>query len=342
MNGFGPGFLLDTFKKHMKEWDFYYYQPKSGRYDFITHYLHLKKMRKDELSRFDILHCNVWSNMTNMVPNQRQVGIAHWHGFSIGLNSKNSLKHSQFFSHLFGTILNRIVENKIISSVKKYDIVYAAIPSILPTLKYIRKDAQWLPNPINTDIFNPTGEKIQLEGNPIILFPTRLHKVKSPEFGFKIFSKIKEKCPSAKLHLVKYPKRFSQYGRYKSFFETYKDDIIWHNFFPRNDLPKLYRSADLVLGSFWQGVLSLVELEAMACGTAVVCNDQWEIIKKKNSQLPNLALKLIKNVKFRESFIKKCTQYVHTTHSEHNVCLQHLLNIKNAQIKKGITHGKKN
>gem|GEM_PF-1885398 len=328
MNGFGPGFLLDAFQKYIPEYEYTYYQPKSWRYDFINNYLHLKKMRlQGKLAEFDVLHCSIWSNMTNMVPKKNQIGISHWHGFSLGVNSKNALSDSNRFNQLLGKTLNPLVEKRIREAIQKYTLIYAAIPNVLAELKKIREDAVWLPNPINTELFSPHGDKVKMEGEPAIFFPTRFHKMKTPEIGMKIFDDIKKSFPQAKLHLIRYPNRFSQYGYYREVLHKYKSDIVWHDFIPREQLPSLYRSFDLVIGSFGKGLLNLVELEAMACKTAVVSYDNYEFIKKDISELPGLALKLLESKTFKNSYVQNAFEYVCEVHSQEKVAQQHRKNL---------------
>ena len=44
-------------------------------------------------------------------------------------------------------------------------------------------------------------------------------------------------------------------------------DVVWRNFVPREDLPKIYRSADVFVMPSVSETFGLVTLEAMACGT---------------------------------------------------------------------------
>lgn len=332
INGFR--FMMDSFSKYIQEYDFTFLFPKEGAFDFITNFiLFRKKLKKGELKECDIIHINNWENLLN-IPNKskrkNQIWISESHGFHFGLNDKRALEDSSFIKKLWGYFLSKFVSRKIRKNLTKFDIVYAAIPNLVGDLKKIRPDATWLPNIIDLDTFYPR-KKIKTEGNPSVFFPTRLHKMKTPERGFEIFRMIKQSFPDAKLHLIRYPKRYSQYHYYKDQLDEFKDATIWHDFMLRDKLPEFYSSFDLIIGSFGKGVLSLVELEAMACGATVVAHDDYEIIKVKLDDLSEFALKLMKNKLFKDNYTRKCREYVTSIHSPENVTKIHLMNLKMAK-----------
>ncbi len=326
MHGFD--FLVESYKKYLTEYTFHYDQANSWRYDFASNFLHTRKLKKTgKLLPYDVLHCNNWASTTNLIPNKDQVSISHWHGFSFGIDVAKGLEDSTWPHRMAGRFFGSLVQPRIQDALQKYDLVYAAIPNILSSLKKVRSDAQWIPNPINTQVFNPCGPKETFLGDPAIFFPTRFHKMKTPEIGMNIFRKIKQTFPKAKLHLIRYPERFSQYNLYKRLFREFKQDIIWHDFIPRNELPARYRGVDLVIGSFGKGLLSLVELESMACKTAVVSHDDYEIIKTELDDLPLLAVKILENPQFKKHYIEKCFNHVKEVHGEQNVVDKHRKNL---------------
>ncbi len=332
INGFK--FLYDSFSKVDNTYEYTFAFPKSTRYDFITNYLLLNKIN---LSEYEVIHINCWENILHYNPRKKlknQITIAEAHGFFVGVNFNATLRELPIEKKIPNYVLKILFDKYMQKKLKQYDLFYVSTPNMLEHAKKIRNDAIWLPNPINTSIFNPNGPKIKLEGNPAIFLPTRLHAFKNPLFGINLFKKIKDKYPKAKLHMINYGQGADPlFSAFKKIIN--EKDVIYHNRMPHDELAKHYRSADLVLGQFNEnlGNFSLVELEAMACGAPIVTLDKYEI-KKEFSELDKLealAFKLIEDKKFKKQFIKRNQEYVYNYHSEENVIKsikEHIKNIK--------------
>jgi len=321
--------------------------PKSSRFDFITNYLLFRRFIKSgKYKEFDVIYVNNWENILNIPPKDKrndQVWITESHGIHIGLDYKIGASQStgikKIFAYLFGSFIHSLIARQM----EKFDINYVAIPNALPYAKKIRKDSMWLPNPVDTTEFSSSGGKKDLEGSPAVVYPTRLHSVKNPKFAFHLFKEIKAKYPCAKLHLIRYPKRFTEDSVYKNELHELRKDIVWHDFMRRENLPAFYRGADLILGSFSQNHyyanLNLVELEAMACGAAVVACDKYEFIKRELHGLPDFALRLLEDKKFREKYIRDSIAYVKKVHSIENLYttvkrdIEATIRRKNTQLK---------
>jgi glycosyltransferase involved in cell wall biosynthesis len=334
INGFK--FLYDIFSRIDNTYEYNFEFPKSSQYDFITNYLLLNKIN---LLEYEIIHINCWENILHYNPKKKsksQITIAEAHGFFVGVNFKATLRELPIKKRIPNYILKILFDKYMQKKIKQYDLFYVSTPNLLEHAKEIRNDAIWLPNPINTDIFNSNGQRITLEGNPAIFLPTRLHAFKNPLFGVNIFKKIKIKYPKAKLHMINYGRGADPlFNAFKKIVN--KKDVIYHDRMPHKELAKYYRSADLVLGQFNEnlGNFSLVELEAMACGAPIVTLDKYEIKKEfeKLNQLEELAFKLIENKKFKEQFIKRNLAYVKKMHSEKSVTKMNLKNINNIKKK---------
>lgn len=312
----GFTFLYDSYESELKNMEFTLFKGFEKKFDFYWNYRLLKKMFiNGELDKYDVLHISNWfATLLVKYKKPHQVWLAHSHGFHIGLNFKKALEDSTFSMKFLGFFLGLAYHNRIKNALKKTDIFAVAIPNCLNAAKKIRKDAVWLPNPINDDFFKVPKKISGLEGNPKIFFPTRLHKMKSPELGFKIFDDILKKYPLAKLHLIRYPQRYSQYNLFKKYTDKYEKYIIWHDFIPRQEFPSYYSSFDLVLGAFGKGLLNLVELEAMACGATVVSWDKYEFIKIPLNDLSKFSLKLLSDNKYKENYVKRSKEYVKNVH----------------------------
>jgi len=339
VNGFQ--FVYDVFVKTDNTYDYEFLFPKFSRWDFITNYLLMRKyIKADKLKQYKIIHINCWENTLQYNPKKKypsQITIAEAHGFYVGVNFDATICELPVEKRFPNKIIKLLFNRKMRRRLQEYDIFYISTPNMLEHAKKIRSDALWLPNPINTSIFNPNGPKVKLEGNPAIFLPTRLHTFKNPLFGINIFKKIKSKYPKAKLHMINYGRGADPlFNAFKKLVN--QKDVVYHNRMPIVELAKYYRSADLILGQFnlVYANFSMVELETMACGAPIVTLDKYEI-KNEFSNLENLeklAFKILENKRFTKQFVKRNLDYVLKTHSERAVVKMNLKNIE--KVKKNL------
>ena len=314
-------FVGKAVEKKLPDFKFtYFFTSSNNTFNFVNDFFEVrKKLISGELNSYDIIHINNWFNFL-LIKYRRpgQVWIAESHGFHLGLNFRKALADSTFLSRIIGILLGIFFHFPIKRAIKKFDYYFAAIPNILDDVRVVRKDAIWLSNPIDDSFFkNP--KKKRFDGSPSIFFPTRLHKMKEPELGFKIFESVLQKFPKAKLHLIRYPERYSQYQYYSKYTDRLKDKIVWHDFFDRKNIVNIYPSFDLVFGAFGKGLLNLVELEAMASGATVVSYDKYELIKEDKEHLSDFTMKLLRDRNFKRRYTERCRKYVREAHSADNI-----------------------
>jgi len=332
INGFP--FLREAYEKGLPEYEYVETTPKNTRSNadyYIKNLISFRKMMNSgRIKDFDVVHLNNWENFALYKKMRDQVSIAESHAFHPGLDLKKGLAESEWWKKTAAYCCGApLIHKAIRNSMKNFDLYYVAIPNILEAAKTLRSDAKWLPNPIDTDIFKTSKETFDVEGDPAIFFPTRIHRMKEPDKGFDMFLKIKKRFPKAKLHLIRYPDRHCQYNFYKSYLDRMQKDIVWHPFVDRKDLPKFYSSFDLILGAFGKGLLNLVELEAMACKATVLTYDRYEFVKKDLNELPKLAIRLLDDSGYKKQYARKSYEYVTRVHSIPSVCRLHMKNIKN-------------
>lgn len=330
-------FLMDAYSPHMPEYEFKYHFVQEGFLDFIKDYFVLRRMiKRGDLDKYDVVHINNWLNFLNLPPahkRKNQVWVSSSHGFHLGLNDKKGLEDSSLIRKSIGWLLGILISNRIQKKLREFDICYAAIPNVAADLKRVNPASTWLPNPIDIAMFYPRQGK-KMEGEPAVFSPTRMHKMKTPEMIFNIFDMIKNKRSGAKLHLIRYPERMAQYGEYKALLSKYSGDIVWHDFRPREKLPELYSSFDFAIGSFGKGLLSLVEMEAMACGTTVITHDEYEIVNVPLDRMREFVYRLLEDDRYRMDYSERCTRYVREKHDPKNITDIHRKNIQSAFEKK--------
>ncbi|NKE34955.1 glycosyltransferase family 4 protein [Natronococcus sp. JC468] len=133
----------------------------------------------------------------------------------------------------------------------------------------VRIPVEVVPNGVDTERFGPRGsesERVNAEG-PTVLFVGRLVEGKRPGDALEAVERVRESRPDATLYVCgDGPLR-------DSLEERAGDGVTFLGHLPYEEMPRVYRSADvLVLPSRTEGVPRTV-LEAMAAGVRVVCSD---------------------------------------------------------------------
>jgi len=332
-------YLLNAFKFQLKAFensilkDHYnitFLSAKKKKLNFIDDYfLYRKWQRQGKLKDFDILHINAWANFLNYKRVKGQVSVGESHGYHLGVNFERFLiDEASFVKRNASRVMELLLSKKINEKIQEFDLHYCSTADMeKPLREMVRSDVKWLPNPIDTSVFNLNGPKRKLKGDPAVFFPTRLHKDKRPEIGINIFREhILKEFPDATLHFLHQPFN-SEYDYWKKKLgdnKTYHWDL---EYMPHKTLAEYFRGADLVMGAFSIGALALIELQAMACGTPVIVNDLYEL-KTPIDKLGDLSVKLLGNKTFRDKWIKDKVNYVENTHSPNAVAKMHLKNLK--------------
>jgi len=288
---------------------------RRNHYNIVFDYLEMRSLlKKGKLDKYDVIHINNWFNIPLVkYRKSHQIWIFESHGSHIGLETYKVLEAVPFHRKILTKIMSIFFEKKYQNYMRQYDLYYVAVPSHMPEAKKVRKDATWLPNVINIDFFKPQKKKVKMKGNPAIFMPSRIHGYKDPMFGLKIFNEIKKEYPNAFLHLVEYGDKnplkiefLTKLGRKNYVLYDFLDKITYRDYMC---------SADLILGQYLNGANGLNELEAMACKTPLVSLDTVEVIKVKKDDLPDYAIRLLKNKKFKEKEVNRLHKYVVNTHS---------------------------
>jgi glycosyltransferase involved in cell wall biosynthesis len=283
--------------------------------------------RSGEMKKYDIVHFNNTENFLLFQKQAWQISIAESHGFDFWVNYRWLVKDEKnIVKYILWNIFNFFVWWKIRRKIQEFDLYYCSTPDMLEPLRQkVRADVKWLPNPINTDIFQPQGDIIQLEWNPACFFPTRLHGDKKPEYAIDIFQNyIKPNYPEATLHLLNQWFEVSKYKKVLSDETTY----FWHDFMDKETLAAKVRGSDFCFWDFSIGGLSLMPMQIMACKKPIVTYDMYELIKVPRQDLWELTRKLFEDEDFKKEYIERNYQYIMHFHTEKSIAKMHLENLR--------------
>jgi len=173
--------------------------------------------------------------------------IGHAHGSDL----RTSLKHP-----LWGRIVRH--------NLKKCDKILVSTPDILNIAKQFRENAEYLPNPVDTELFYPKPI-VQHGGKKKVLIASDSNwNVKGTDIAVRALSKIKDEVD---VSIIKYGIDFDRTITLASSLDLHLDILPK---VPHNQLNEYYWSADVVIDQFKLGSLGMVSLEAIACGRPVI------------------------------------------------------------------------
>lgn len=177
---------------------------------------------------------------------------------------------SPFIVHCHGTDVREVELGSIKAAYFRYtlrraSIVYFSTPDLRASIARFRGDAEFLPNPINVNTFRP-GDPPKRD----VLLGVRLHPIKGAETAIQAVDILLHKRPDTSVTVVADgplagDARRRLAGR-AEFIEPRK----------HAEMPDLMQRHRIALGQFRLGILSQFELEAMACGLAVVAEFRYD------------------------------------------------------------------
>ncbi len=163
-------------------------------------------------------------------------------------------------SHIRAQIASKVVVNS--HYMKRLTSSYYKIPKNKITV---------IPNGVDTKGFTPSGDKINLDGDPAILYVGKISLEKGIDVLIKALRLLKDDLRKAKLHIVG-----SGSWMDRAILLAQKLDvhsyIRFHGKVPHSYLPYVFRGADIFVLPSRVEAFGIVLLEAMACGLPVVAS----------------------------------------------------------------------
>jgi glycosyltransferase involved in cell wall biosynthesis len=181
------------------------------------------------------------------------------------------------------TSLNHFVWSRIVRhNLKHCDKILVSTPDILGTAKRYREDAEYLPNPINAELFYPKPAVQKGKKKRVLIASDSNWSVKGTDIAIKALSKIKEEVD---ISIVQHGKDFDK--------TTALASALGLNFkilpkAPHEKLNEYYWDADVVIDRFALGSLGMVSLEAIACGRPALAYVSSEYPENKDFPLKDL------------------------------------------------------
>jgi len=163
------------------------------------------------------------------------------------------------------TSLNHFVWSRIVRhNLKHCDKILVSTPDVLGIAKGYREDAEYLPNPINAELFYPKPAVQKGKKKRVLIASDSNWNVKGTNIAIKALSKIREEV---NVSIIQHGKDFNKTTTLASSLG------LSLKILPRASHEKLneyYWDADVVIDRFRLGSLGVVSLEAIACGRPVV------------------------------------------------------------------------
>ena len=169
--------------------------------------------------------------------------IGHAHGSDLRV----SLKHP-----LWGRTVRH--------NLKNCNKILVSTPDILSTAKSFRKNAEYLPNPVDTELFFPKPAVLHDGKTRVLIASDSNWKVKGTDVAVRALSRIKDNVDAS---IIAYGADVHQTIAVLSSLG------LCSNVLPKISHEKLngyYWNSDIVIDRFTLGSLGLVSLEAIACG----------------------------------------------------------------------------
>jgi glycosyltransferase involved in cell wall biosynthesis len=205
---------------------------------------------------------------------KRNYDLAHIHWAAYGMLGR--LGHIPYVVQCHGSdvrdrISSRIHRPLLQQIFSHASAVLCTTPDLLSVVRQARPDASYMPGPIDTDQFQP-GPGARGRPWTIFLF-TRLEPGKRVDLAMEGIERFAQRHPDTRIRLLDWGELADIYRqRYSARFGERIE------FIPRVEPSKvqfLLHDADVVVGQFGIGALTLSDMQAMSCGLPVIMSFRY-------------------------------------------------------------------
>lgn len=181
------------------------------------------------------------------------------------------------------TSLNHPVWGRIVRhNLKHCDKILVSTPDILNIAKRYREEAEYLPNPIDTELFYPKPIVQKGEKKRVLIASDSNWNVKGTDLAIKALSKVREEVD---VSIVQHGKDFDKTTALASSLGLSLKVLPK---IPHEKLDEYYWDADVVIDRFALGSLGMISLEAIACGRPALAYVSSEYSENKDFPLKDL------------------------------------------------------
>jgi glycosyltransferase involved in cell wall biosynthesis len=170
--------------------------------------------------------------------------------------------------HAHGSDLRKTLTHPLWGRLVRYNLnhcdkILVSTPDILGLAKRYRKDAEYLPNPVDTSLFYPKPA-ISKDKKRVLIASNSNWRVKGTDIAIKALSKISEEV---EVSIIQYGKDFE---KTKALASSLGLRLKVLPKLSHDKINKYYWGADVVIDRFALGSLGMVSLEAISCGRPVI------------------------------------------------------------------------
>lgn len=191
--------------------------------------------------------------------------IGHAHGSDL----RSGLKHP-----IWGRIVRYNLEN--------CDKVLVSTPDILGIARKFRKDAEYLPNPVDIELFYPKPLTNHCGRKKVLIASDSNWEVKGTDIAIRALSRIKEEVD---VSIIAYGVDFEKTVSLANSLGL-RLNILPK--LPHEKINQYYWNADVVVDRFKLGSLGVVSLESIACGRPVITYVSSEYEEYRNFPLTDI------------------------------------------------------